>query len=179
VATVLNNLATLLAVRGRNDEAVALFEQSLAMFRRIYGDAHWRIGTVQGGLAGVLSEKGDPRAGALYRDALAQLEKLWPATHPSLEPVLLGLGRHLTRTGQPAEAEGFIRRALDTRTSRLGAADPRTAEAQVRLGVALAALGRAGEARPLLTTGHDRIKHEPLYKAEAHEAERCLKALPM
>jgi eukaryotic-like serine/threonine-protein kinase len=179
VATVLNNLAALLAVRGRNDEAVELFEQSLAMFRRIYGDAHWRVGTVQGGLAGVLSEKGDSRAGALYRDALAHLEKLLPPTHPNLEPVLLGLGRHLTRSGQPADAEPFLRRALDTRTTRLGAADPRTAEAQVRLGLALAALGRAAEARPLLTAGHERLKQEPLFTADAKEAERCLKTLPL
>ena len=177
VATVLNNLASLLAIRGRNEEAIQLFEQSLAMFRRIYGDAHPRIGTVQAGLAGVLSEKADPRAGPLYRDALAQLEKLLASTHPTLEPVLLGLGRHLTRNGQAAEAEPLIRRALDTRMSRLGGSDPRTAEAQVRLGIALAAIGRSSEARSLLAAGHERIKHEPLFRADAHEAERCLKEL--
>jgi eukaryotic-like serine/threonine-protein kinase len=177
VATVLNNLGSLLAIRGRYDESMRLFEDSLAMFRRIYGEQHPRIGAVKGGLAGVLSEKGDPRAGPLYRDALALLERLYPPTHPGLEPVLLGLGRHLTRTGQAAAGEPLIRRALETRTARLGPADPRTAEAQVKLGLALAALGRGPEARSLLTPALERLRHEPLFASDVHEAERCLKTL--
>jgi serine/threonine-protein kinase len=177
VATVLNNLASLLALRGQHPEAARLFDDSLAMFRRIYGDGHWRVGTVKGGLAATLSEMGDPRAGALFKDALAQLEKLYPPGHPNLEPVLLGLGRHLTRTGHAADAEPFLRRALESRASRLGPQDPRTSEAQVRLGLALAALGRGAEARPLLTTGLDRLKREPIFRADAQQAEQCLKGL--
>ena len=177
VATVLNNLASLLTLRGRHEEAARLFGDSLAMFRRIYGEEHWRIGAVQGGLAGALSALGDPRAGQLYRDALAQLEKLLPARHPSLEPVLLGLGTHLTRTGQAGAAEPFIRRALEARSARLGPGDPRIAEAQVKLGLALAEIGRGKEARQLLTAGYERIKHEPIFSVEAQAAERRLRTL--
>jgi eukaryotic-like serine/threonine-protein kinase len=174
VATVMNNLATTLAMQGRHDEAERLFRDSLAMFRRVYGDSHWRVGAVQGGLAGVLSARGDPSAEPLYRSALALLEKVQPAQHPSLEPVLLGLGRTLTRKGQAAEAEPFLRRAVEARVARLGERDPRTAEAQVRLGICLAQQDRRADARPLLAAGHARLSEEPRFKAEADEAARAL-----
>lgn len=177
VATVLNNLASLLAVKGEHAEAARLFRDSLAMFRRIYGESHPRIGTVQAGLAGALAELGDPRASQLYWSSLALLEKLLPPDHPNLEPVLLGLGRHLTETGQPGAAEPYIRRALETRSKRLGPQDPRTAEAQVKLGLTLAALGRAREARPLLTSGYERIRGEPIFKRDAESAEHRLRTL--
>jgi Flp pilus assembly protein TadD len=133
---------------------------------------------MQGGVAAVLVRKGDDRAEGLYRDALAQLEKALPPKHPQLEPVLLGLGRELTRRGRPTDAEPFLRRALDTRTARLGDRDPRTAEAQVRLGICLAASGRVEEARPLLTAGHERLRGEPHFRSEAEEAARALTPRP-
>ena len=90
----MNNLAVLLAARGRYDESERLFRESLAMFRRVYGGDHWRIGTVQGGLAGVLSARGDSSAEQLFRTAAAHVERVLSPDHPSLEPVLLGLARH-------------------------------------------------------------------------------------
>ncbi|HEY7501766.1 MAG TPA: serine/threonine-protein kinase [Vicinamibacterales bacterium] len=173
VAQVMNNLAALLAMEGKYDEAEKLFRDSLAMFQRVLG-THWRIGTVQGGLAGVLSAKGDARAEQMYRDSLAYLEKLLPPQHPHFDPVLIGLGRYLTAHGKAAEAEPFLRRALGAREARHGANDPRTAEAQVRLGACLSALGRIDEALQLLTVGHARLREEPHFKAETHEAAQLL-----
>jgi tetratricopeptide (TPR) repeat protein len=178
VATVMSNLATTLLKKGELDEAERLYRGSLEMFQRVYGDGHWRVGAVAGGLATVLSMKGDDGAEALYRDALARLEKALQARHPQLEPVLIGLGRELTRRERPAEAEPFLRRAWESRTARLGATDPRTAEAQVRLGMCLAALGRIDEARPLLTAGHERLRNEPIFSLEAQEAARALARSP-
>jgi hypothetical protein len=82
------------------------------MFRRVYGDGHWRIGAVQGGLAGVLSVTGDARAEALYRTALTHLERTLSPEHPSVEPVLLGLARHLIRHGDPRGAEPLMTRVV-------------------------------------------------------------------
>jgi tetratricopeptide (TPR) repeat protein len=174
VATVMNNLAAVLAVKAEYDEAARLFTDSLAMFRRVYGDDHWRIGTVQGGLAGVLSARGNPAAEGLYREAIAHLERVLGPEHPSLEPLLIGLGRHLTNRMRAGEAEDLLRRALRTRAARLGENDPRTAEAQVRLGICLAALGRAPEAGPLLESGFDRLRNEPAFKMEAEEASSLM-----
>jgi tetratricopeptide (TPR) repeat protein len=173
VATVMNNLATLLALQGRNEEAERLFRESLAMFERVYGADHWRVGTVQGGLAGVLSARGDGDAEGLFKAAVAHLERVLSPQHPSLEPVLLGYGRHLIARGDARAAEPVIRRVLKTRTARLGERDPRTAEAQVRLGVCLARLG-APEALALLTAGYERLRNEPRFAAEASDASRLL-----
>jgi eukaryotic-like serine/threonine-protein kinase len=174
VATVMNNLAAVLAIKGKHDESARYFRDALAMFRRVYGDSHWRIGTVQGGLAGVLSATGDSSAEQVYREAIAHLERVVGAEHPYLEPVRLGLGRHLTSAGKAEEAEAFVRRALDARSVRLGGKDPRTAEAQVRLGICLAAQGRVAEAGPLLDAGYARLRDEPAFKTEAEEAARLL-----
>ena len=174
VATVMNNLATLLVARGRFDEAEPLYRDSLAMFRRVYGDAHWRVGAVLGGLASVLSARRDAGAEAMYRSAVANLEAALPPQHPTIEPVLLGLGRYLTQHGRAAEAEPLLRRVLASRTARLGERDPRTAEAQQRLGVTLAALGSTAQARALLESAHDRLRDEAHFKADAREAARVL-----
>ncbi len=170
----MNNLATLLALQGRNEEAERLFRESLAMFQRVYGADHWRIGTVRGGLAGVLSARGDADAEELFKAAVSQLERVLSPEHLSLEPVLLGFGRHLIERGDPRAAEPIIRRVMKTRTARLGDRDPRTAEAQVRLGVCLARLGREAEALPLLTTGYARLQNEPRFAVDAQEAARLL-----
>ena len=176
-ATVLNNLAAVLTLKGNYDEAEQHFRESIAMLRRVYGDSHWQVGAVQAGLAGVLSARDDATAEKVYRDALAHLERSLGASHLRLEPALIGLGRHLTAHGASAEAEGLLRRALTSRSARLGEKDPRTAEAQVRLGVCLATLGRPEEARPLLAAGYGRLRDEPRFRPEAHEAQRLLSTL--
>ncbi len=177
VATVMNNLGTLLARTGRLDEAEQLLNASLDMFRRVYGDKHWRVGAVLGGLATISSTRGDSRAEQLYRDALARLDASLPPTHPTLEPVLIGLGRHLTAHGNPAAAEALLRRAVRTRVARLGESDPRTAEANAHLGACLAALGRTDEARSLLTSSLERLQGEPIFSNESQEARRVLSTL--
>jgi serine/threonine-protein kinase len=176
-ATVLNNLASVLTLKGNYDEAERNFRESIAMLRRVYDDSHWQIGAVQAGLAGVLSARNDASAENVYRDALAHLERSLGATHLRLEPVLIGLGRHLTAHGGSREAEGLLRRALTSRSARLGDKDPRTAEAQVRLAVCLATLGRPEEARSLLVAGHGRLRDEPRFRSEAQEAQRLLSTL--
>ncbi len=178
VATVMNNLAILLAARGQHRDAQRLFEESLAMFRRVYGDSHWRIGAVQGGLAGVLSATGDASAETLYRTALTHLERTLSPEHPSVEPVLLGLARHLIRHGDPRGAEPLIARVVTARTARLGDGDPRTAEARVWLGACLVRLDRVPEGRALLAAGYERLRNEPHFKSDALEASRLLAALP-
>jgi serine/threonine-protein kinase len=177
VATVLNNLASVLAAKGDYDESERRSQESLSMFRRVYGDDDWRVGMVQGALAGVLSARRDPGAEALYREALARLERSLTPVHPTLEPVLIGLGHYLTVKGSAGEAEPLLRRALGTRLTRLGERHPRTAEAQVRLGVCLAALGKTEEARKLLVAGHARLREEPHFQAEARDAARLLATL--
>ena len=174
VATVMGNLAAVLLRKGQLDESEKLFRGSMEMFKRVYGNEHWRVGSVQGGLATVLATKGDATAEQQYRAALALLEKALPPRHPQLEPVLIGLGRELTRRDRPAEGEPLLRRAFESRSARLGDRDPRTAEAQVRLGICLAALGRNDEARPLLTAGEERVRNEPLFALDAQDAARAL-----
>ncbi|HEX2444256.1 MAG TPA: serine/threonine-protein kinase [Vicinamibacterales bacterium] len=172
VATVLGNLAAVLTLEEKYDEAERHFREALAMVRRIYGDNHWQIGSLQGGLAGVLMAKRDPGAEALYRTALSQLERTLSDKHPRLEAVLIGLGRLLTERGDAARAEPFLRRALTTRSARLGENDPRTAEAQVRLGLCLAALGRVDEARSLVSAGEMKLRSEPYFKSTSQDAEQ-------
>jgi eukaryotic-like serine/threonine-protein kinase len=176
-ATVLSNLAGVLTLKGDYGEAERRFRESIAMLRRVYGESHWQIGAVQAGLAGVLSARNDPGAEKMYRDALAHLERALGETHIRLEPALVGLGRHLTTRGAAREAEPLLRRALSSRAGRLGEKDPRAAEAQVRLGICLAALERPDEARPLLITGHARLRDEPRFRSEAQEAQRVLSTL--
>ena len=152
----MNNLAVLLAARGPERRSRGgLFRASLAMFRRVYGDDHWRVGAVQGGLAGVLEHQRRPERRAVVQEPPSRIwSESCPPVHPSLEPVLLGLARHLMAHGGPRGAEPLIRRVLTTRArAQLGDRNPRTAEAQVWLGACLVRLNRAPEGVPLLDCG--------------------------
>jgi hypothetical protein len=90
--------------------------------------------------------------------------------------VLIGLGRLLTSRGAAAEAEPYLRRAVTTRSARLGERDPRTAEAQVWLGACLATLGRTAETHAALSAAHTRLRDEPHFRREAQEAAHLLSA---
>ena len=176
VATVMNNLGDAArAAKAGTRKPNASSESRSRCFERVYGDDHWRIGTVQGGLAGVLSARGDRegRASCSRRRCLSSNGSSLPIICLS-NRCCLDSGRHLIEQGDPRAAEPIIRRVAHDTHGPARRRDPRTAEAQVWLGVCLARLGRAPEGRPLLTAGYERLQNEPHFASDALEASRLL-----
>src|SRR5690606_18330234 len=97
-------------------------------------------------------------AEAIYRAAKARFEPGMPQMRTRLGPVLVGLGRTLVASGQPAEALPLLERGLEIQRDTWGEADWRTAEARLGLGTCLAALGRRAEAAPLLRQSRDALR---------------------
>ena len=122
-AGALSNLGNTLAKQGRRHEAVARFEQALAI-EPDSADVHSNLGVVYAML-------GEPeRAKARHRRAL-ELEPDWVAPHYNLGSLLVSLG-------DPEAGRRHLERALEL--------DPQHADAANNLGVALVALGRPRDA---------------------------------
>ena len=119
----LSNLGNTLAKQGRYPDAVARFEQALAIDPDS-ADVHSNLGVVYGMMGDV------DRARERYRRAL-ELEPDWVAPH-------YNLGSLLVRYGDPEAGRRHLERALEL--------DPQHVDAANNLGVALVALGRPREA---------------------------------
>ena len=83
LAGTINDLAVMLDNNQNYDESESLFVESLAIWRRVYGEKHADIASGLSSLAWVLSNKGDfTRSEATYREALAMQRELLGELHP-------------------------------------------------------------------------------------------------
>ncbi|HEX6883586.1 MAG TPA: serine/threonine-protein kinase [Planctomycetota bacterium] len=145
-----NNLASIVERAGRLEEALELYEQALA---------HVRPGTDQAARlflnhSDCLRRLGrSTEAVASAREALASaLDSVGPEA--SLTRACDGrLADALLAAGEPREAEEAARRAHDAAQADPDAPPAERADARLRLGLALAALGKGGEARAELEAG--------------------------
>jgi Flp pilus assembly protein TadD len=104
-------------------------------------------------LAIVKAHLGEPDAEDVARRAVEGARALYPAGHYEISRSLTALGRVLLERGKPAEAERHLREAFEIARKAFSGNNWRPAESHVFLGVALAALGRADEARAAWTDG--------------------------
>jgi serine/threonine-protein kinase len=146
----LHNLAEALRRRGDLAAAERTFVEALETSRRVRGPGHREEAFILRKLGDLLRQAGrSAEAEERYLEALA-LERRhapegdWRTSYP-----LFGLGAIYLERGDPRSAEPLLREAVEIRR-RERAGHWRTAEAESALGACLAALGRYGEAEPLL-----------------------------
>jgi serine/threonine protein kinase len=156
LADALTALGAVLHGKGAFDEAEAVTQEALQLFRERLGESHPEIAPVLNNLAAMKRGRGD-LAGALplYYDALAMVRKHQGDDHPDVALALNNIGLLLSEMNNDAAAEPVFREALTIRRNRLPPRNPTIADTLVGLGATLNKLGRAAEAEPLLREALD------------------------
>jgi serine/threonine-protein kinase len=147
-STALNRVATLYLAQGRRDEARRYFERSDRETRDVEGLSPNRAYARAGLLRLALAER-DPRAGAMARQLLSQIESA-PTRRdmPDEEAAAhMLLGVALTRAGELQEARPHLEKAVEMRARMDAPQSPLLAESRLYLAQQRQAAGAAGEAR--------------------------------
>jgi tetratricopeptide (TPR) repeat protein len=150
VATVLSNLAALLADNNRLSEAEPLSRRALAIVEKRYGPDHPELATALDNLATLLgTDNRLTEAEPFFRRALAIAEKSYEPDHPNVAIRLNNLAGLLFATNRLSEAERLIRRALAIAEKSYEPDHPNVAIQLNNLAGLLLATSRLREAEPL------------------------------
>ena len=153
IATSQNVRAEILRALGRFEEAEKTLNEALASRKRTYPAGHPRIAITLNSLAGVYESQGkNTQAEAAYRAALAIREQRLQAQnphHPDIAATRANLGALLKAQRRLAEAEPFLRSALEGRERSLGPGHPDTIKSMVMLGDLLRLRGQTGDAEAI------------------------------
>ncbi len=127
LAYTLNNLAFLYNNQGRYSEAEPLYQQALAIRRRLLGEEHPDVATSLNDLAYLYYNQGRyAEAEPLLQQALAIRRRLLGEEHPDVATSLNNLALLYNNQGRYAEAELLYMQALESRDQLLGANHPNT-----------------------------------------------------
>lgn len=163
-------LADALASQGRYREAIVFYERALSTRRRTLGDDHIQVAATETALARSLLALGETaRAAPLARDAVRIAEASGGAEY--LSDALLISARLDAARGRHTNARREYERAIEIRTSVLGASHPSVAEARAGLAATLAALGERADGLAMALDA-ERIGHEHLRLATGYLPER-------
>jgi tetratricopeptide (TPR) repeat protein len=125
-ATELNNLAGLLCLQGKYDEARSLHEQSLAIRRKALGEEHPDVATSLNNLAKLLETQGKyDEAKPLYHQSLT-ITQVLADEHPTVATLLNNLAGLLSSQDKYDEALIYVNQSLHIRRSKLGDTHPDT-----------------------------------------------------
>ncbi len=151
VDNAVSNLAVALVGRGELREAARLMDGVVARKRRSMGAGHPDFAADMTRYAEMLHALGDDRrAEALYGEALAVFRRASSPSHAATARTLLGFGRLSLDRGDASSAERLLREAWTAQRMAAQAGHGRKAEVPRVLAASLVALGRLGEAEPLL-----------------------------
>lgn len=143
--------ADLLWQRQRYAEASALYDEVLALQRKLLGSDNPRLAEILTNLAFRLFQGGDyAKAETLYREALSILRSSKSEDDAPLARAVNGLSVVLEAKGDHAAAEPFVREALALRRKRLPPDDPEIGHSLVDLGFVLLSQGKYAEAEEAL-----------------------------
>ncbi|MBP7777104.1 MAG: protein kinase [Acidobacteria bacterium] len=144
------NLANVMRVRGRAEDAERLAAEAAAGARRSWPAEHPYHAQIQQTWGRALVAAGQPMRG---RDALLEalrlIRRLRSAEHPDIATPLIGLGVAYRELGDLAASERVLREARVLLRAPTAGRD-RAADAAGELGMTLRATGRLGDASPLL-----------------------------
>eukprot|EP00240_Pyramimonas_obovata_P003175 CAMPEP_0118924400 /NCGR_PEP_ID=MMETSP1169-20130426/2554_1 /TAXON_ID=36882 /ORGANISM="Pyramimonas obovata, Strain CCMP722" /LENGTH=636 /DNA_ID=CAMNT_0006865509 /DNA_START=385 /DNA_END=2295 /DNA_ORIENTATION=- len=128
VAQALGNLAGVHQEMGEYDEALPLYERSLAIREKVHGADHPEVATGLNNLAVLYKRMGKyDEALPLYQRSLAIREKVYEADHPAVATSLNNMGGLYYNMGRYREARPLFERALAIRERVLGEEHPHTA----------------------------------------------------
>lgn len=150
VATILDNLGTLLYYMGRHREAEPQLREALAIRRRLLVAEHSEIASSLNNLAMVFSATGRlAEAEKLYSESLAMDRKLRGGDHPNIASTMSNLGIVRANRGRFAEAEELQREALAMWKRVVGTEHPGVARTMNNLAYVLRPQGKLDEAEAL------------------------------
>ncbi|UXI68122.1 serine/threonine-protein kinase [Tahibacter amnicola] len=150
LASTLASLGTNLTRQQRAEESVPLYEEALALKTAVFGEKHPSTLITMGNLGRVMVDLERPEAEALLRKAIALSTEVRGAGHPNTAASQAALARFLADSGRAAEALPLWMAALASAEKAFGSRDGATGISAVGLGRAYLALGRAGDAEPVL-----------------------------
>ncbi|WP_287131357.1 tetratricopeptide repeat protein [Candidatus Cyanaurora vandensis] len=113
--------------QGRYEQAEPLYEQALALSRKLLGEEHPAVASSINNLAALYDSQGRyEQAEPLYVQALALRRKLLGQEHPDVATSLNNLGAFYYERGRYQEAEPLLVKALALREKLLGNDHPDT-----------------------------------------------------
>lgn len=153
-ATLLLKLGEIYFQLGHYDQAHGLFEEVIALHRRLHSGDHRELAAALNDLASVYEAKGEPkRAEELLRECIAMRRRL--GDEENLIKPMNNLASILSKRGEFAAAERIYREGLDLRRASLGLRHPNVAISLRSLAVALYTAGDLDAAEPLLREALD------------------------
>ncbi len=142
VAGAINNLGFLMEARQEFVQAEAMYRESLEMFKRLYPQDHPSTAQQLGNLGHLFQLQGDlVKARSLYQESLDMYRRLFPSGHPDVARSM----NNLAGVIPPQESEPLAREAVAMFERIVGKDHWSTGNARVKLGRALAGLGRFKE----------------------------------
>lgn len=123
-AQVTENMAVLLSVTGRNDQAIKQIDVSLKIIGRLYGEGHWRYSAVRRKKAMILvRQRRFAEAESHYRQAINTL--IISGNHKQeLARALNGLAVMYKESGNYYSSDSIFAKALTMTESAVGASHP-------------------------------------------------------
>lgn len=113
VSAALNNLAVAIKHQGKLEEAEKLYEESLAILKKIYGEDHHQVNVAKSNLASVFTALGKhQQAQQLFTQALDNMNK--EETDPSVMATMLNnMGESLRKQGNFEKSLEYFEQALE------------------------------------------------------------------
>jgi CHAT domain-containing protein/Tfp pilus assembly protein PilF len=149
-ANSLNNLAILYYQMGQYDKALPLYEQALAIRKKVLGEEHRGYANSLNNLAILYYQMGQyDKALPLYEQALAIRKKVLGEEHPSYAFSLNNLAALYVEIGQYDKALPLYEQALAIRKKVLGEEHPDYAQSLNNLAILYVEIGQYDKALPL------------------------------
>ncbi len=133
-ARILNELGVAYWNAGRNQQALASLEQSLAQCQAYFGEEHPEIAAIYNNLGLVFVNTDTEKALLYYQRALALYEKIYPSQHPSIANAYVNIAVVYNEQQAYVSADYNFRRALDLFVEIYGESHPSVAFVYNNLG---------------------------------------------
>ncbi len=131
------NLALVLKIQGKYDEALALQKETLALQLELLDPRDPQIGNTRNSVGVLLMYQGKyDEALAQFEATLAFFKRVYGPEHPSVAGILINIGELHLRQGRYAEAAPVLEQALAIQEKTVGADHPDVAETLGDLGTA-------------------------------------------
>ncbi len=179
VAVGYNNLGRLLLDMDRIDEAVSNSTSARTIFINTMGEGHQNVGItwINSGFA-ILEQGKLVEAQFAFEQAQHILTDALGPDHHRFGLVYLGLARIQMQQSNHAQAMSLLEKSLAITLGKFGPVDHRTAEVEIYLAACLHKLGKADEARSILSkqkeTGSVSKLHNPATKRELNKLSKLL-----
>jgi serine/threonine-protein kinase len=158
IANNLSNLGSYVAMTGDHAKAESLLHESIALYRATIGEESQKITFPMIHLAHVHYLRGNfPQAREVIDHVIGIQHRVLSHGHIDFSRSWLVLGNILTRTGEAAGGETYLRKALELRGRTYAEGHWRLAEVHMALGNCLAEQERHAEAEPLLLASHSAL----------------------